>query len=505
MILNTVNRAHQLDVLESIANLSTNEVATAPSLANRILDALPHEVWSNPDLRWLDPATKTGVFLREAARRLLVGLKEAIPDEDKRREHIYRKMLFGYAITELTGQISRRSLYYTKDASQVDHAVVVFDDPDGNVPFVRCEHLYKGASLNCCVCGAKKGFLDRGVDRDNHAYSFIHDKDVLSMRFDVIVGNPPYQLGDGGGGKGTSAKPIYHLFVNQAFKLKPKYVAMVIPSRWFSGGKGLDDFRETMLASSQFRKLVDYTNAKEVFPGTQIKGGVCYFLWDSQYEGPCEIVRIQNGEVGTSVERRLNAHGKVFIRFNEAAPILERILDKTDEFLVQQVTSRNAFNILSNFSDYRDVQFDGSIQFFCVDGVKWISREIPTRNTELIDRWKALIPKAGPGNDGYPHKILGEPLVAGPGSACSETYLVVGDYDTEKEAKNMQSFLKTRFARFMIALVKNTQNLTKAGFQFTPKLSMSRSWSDEELFDHFGIGLEEQEFIDTIVKPMSGG
>lgn len=504
MILNTVNRAHDLDILECIANLSTNEVATAPTLANKILDTLPLEVWSNPDLRWLDPGTKTGVFLREAARRLLAGLADVIPDEEVRRQHIYKRMLFGFPITELTGQISRRTLYYTKDASQGNQSVIEFESPGGNIPFVRFEHTFRGKAKNCSTCGAKRDAFDRGLDKDNHAYSFIHDKEVLSMRFDVIIGNPPYQLGDGGGGKGTSAKPIYHLFVNQAFKMKPKYVAMIIPSRWFSGGKGLDSFREKMLASTKFRKLVDYTDAKEVFPGTQIKGGVCYFLWDSEYDGPCEIVRIQNGEIGTSVKRRLNAHGKVFIRFNEATPILERVLDKSDEFLADQVTSRNAFNILSNYSDYKDSPFEGSIQFYCVEGVKWIPREATTRNVDLIDRWKTLIPKAGPGNDGYPHKILGEPLVAGPGSVCSETYLVVGHYDTEVEAKNMQSFLRTRFARFMIALVKNTQNLTKSGFEFTPKLPVDITWTDAKLFAHYGIGHEEQEFINTIVKPMIG-
>jgi site-specific DNA-methyltransferase (adenine-specific) len=504
MILNTIDRAHQLDILECIANLSTNEVATAPSLANEILDTLPTNVWTDPKLRWLDPCAKTGVFLREVARRLLVGLQTAIPNEVERREHIYKNMLFGFPITELTGQISRRTLYYTKDASKAGQSVVTFENSDGNLAFNRFEHSYPNQSKSCSICGAKMEILERGIEKDNHAYAFIHDKEVLSMKFDVIVGNPPYQLGDGGGGKGTSAKPIYHLFVNQAFKLKPKYVAMVIPSRWFSGGKGLDDFREKMLASTKFRKLVDYTDAKEIFPGTQIKGGVCYFLWDSSYDGPCEILRIQNGEVGKSVKRHLNAHGKFFIRFNEATPILERVLSKSSTFVSSTVLTSNPYDFRAHFKGYINEQLPQTVGFYCVDGIKFVYKDSVKKNAETIDLWKTVIGKAGPGNDGYPHKIIGEPFVIPPGAICSETYLVIQTFESEQEANYLAEYMRTKFFRFMMSLIKNTQNISRNSFDFVPQMPMDVRWNDDKLYRYFGVSTVEQQFIDTIVRPMVG-
>lgn len=322
------------------------------------------------------------------------------------------------------------------------------------------------------------------------------------MKFDVVIGNPPYQIADGGGGKGTSASPLYHLFVNQAFRLKPRYVAMIIPSRWFSGGKGLDTFREQMLSSTNFRNLVDFTNALEVFPGTQIKGGVCYFLWDKNYEGPCEVTQIEDGLRSEPISRYLNEHGDVFIRFNEATPILEKVKQKESNFHDITVSSRKPFGILSNFKDYKDKEFKGAIQLYGVDGVKWIDKKYVVTNKDWIESWKTLVPKAGPGNDGYPHRILGVPIVAPPGSCATETYLVAGIFDSKAEAENFAEYLKSRFARFMIALVKNTQNLTKGGFRFLPVLDYTRKWNDQSLYKYFGIDEGEQKFIDSIVKPM---
>jgi site-specific DNA-methyltransferase (adenine-specific) len=493
------NQTHVPDILDCIANLSSDEVFTPPDVANQVLDLLPKEIWSNPDIKILDPCTKTGIFLRESARRLMVGLEEKIPNEIERREHIFKNMLFGIAITELTGLLARRSLYYSKDAKN-DYSIVQFKDSDGNIQFKRMEHEY--VQGKCKVCGSPYENLERGSTMENYAYQFIHEKDVSHMKFDVVVGNPPYQIADGGGGKGTSASPLYHLFVNQAFRLKPRYVAMIIPSRWFSGGKGLDSFREQMLNSTNFRSLVDYTNALEVFPGTQIKGGVCYFLWDKNYTGPCEVTQIEEGSPSESTRRYLNEHGDVFIRFNEATPILDKVKEKATSFHDEFVSSRKPFGILSNFKDYKEKEFKGSIQLYGVDGIKWIDRKYVTTNKEWIGLWKTLIPKAGPGNDGYPHRILGVPLVAPPGSCATETYLVAGVFESQVEAENLAKYLKTKFARFMIALVKNTQNLTKSGFRFLPVLDYSNTWTDKTLFKYFEISEKESEFIDSIVKPM---
>jgi site-specific DNA-methyltransferase (adenine-specific) len=493
------NKSHVPDILDCIANLSSDEVFTPPEVANQVLDLLPKEIWSDPNIKILDPCCKTGIFLRESARRLMVGLEKVIPNEEERREHIFKKMLYGIAITELTGLVSRRSLYYSKDASS-DYSVVQFKDKEGNITYKRTEHDY--VQGKCRICGSPYENLERGDSMENYAYQFIHDEEVLKMKFDVIVGNPPYQIADGGGGKGTSASPLYHLFVNQAFRLKPRYVAMIIPSRWFSGGKGLDSFREQMLSSTNFRTLVDFTNALEVFPGTQIKGGVCYFLWDKNYDGPCSVTQIEEGNPSEPINRYLNEHGDVFIRFNDATPILEKVLQKVNKFHDETVSSRKPFGILSNFKDYSEKEFKGAIQLYSVDGIKWVKRNTVTSNHEWIDSWKTLVPKAGPGNDGYPHRILGVPLFAPPGSCATETYLVADTFKSQREAENFSLYLKTKFARFMIALVKNTQNLTKSGFRFLPIMDYKKEWTDEALYDFFGIDEKEQKFIDSIVKPM---
>jgi site-specific DNA-methyltransferase (adenine-specific) len=233
------------DILDVIAALSSDAVPTPPLLARALLDLLPAEVWANPDYRWMDPATKSGSILREVARRLMDGLAEWEPDWTKRAEHIMKNMLYGCAVTQVHGEMTRRSVYVSRDATS-DYALVRFDSPDGNLPFIATEHDYPvnrqgEATGPCRMCGAPIG-LERGSARENYAYAFIHGAyptgEMKSMQFDIIVGNPPYQIGTSG--HGAQASTIYHRFVQHAIALNPKYVAMIVPSRWFAGGFGLD-------------------------------------------------------------------------------------------------------------------------------------------------------------------------------------------------------------------------------------------------------------------------
>lgn len=491
------SEAHIPDILDCIANLSSDEIFTPPAVANLLLDHLPQEVWSNPELKFLDPACKTGVFLRECARRLLVGLEPVIPDETARREHIFKNMLFGLSITELTGMMSRRSLYYSKDASG-ENSVVKFDQPQGNISFKRSEHTYKAGK--CEVCGSVYKDLERGEDYENYAYEFIHSKDVEKMKFDVIIGNPPYQIEDGGASR--SASPIYHLFVNQAFRLKPRYVAMIIPSRWFAGGKGLDSFREQMLASKNFRVLADYPNASELFPSVEIKGGVCYFLWDEKYEGPCEVTTYQNGEIGSVSSRFLGEHGDVFIRFNEALPILSKIQKKAKSYVDELVGPRKPFGMPTNFTDFAKTKNKFTYEIYANGGKFLVDKRHVTANLEWVDKWKVLTSNGYGAGEGYPHQIIGVPIVAEPNSVCTETYIVCGVFDTEKEARNYETYMRTRFFRFFVALRKNTQHVTQSRFKFVPQVDLSKVWTDELLFKEFGLNKEEQQFIVDIVREM---
>lgn len=325
-------RGRNPDVLTCIANLSNDEVFTPPEFAGQMLDtvaaawAADHEganIWANPDVRFLDPFTKSGVFLREITKRLTEGLKNAIPDLQARVDHILSKQVFGIAITQLTALLARRSLYCSKHANGEHSIAKSFASSSGNVWFERVEHSWDGEK--CRFCGASRKTLDRGDDAETHAYAFIHTDNIKArikelfggdMQFDVIIGNPPYQLDDGGHGK--SAAPIYQLFVEQAKKLEPRYLSMIIPSRWFSGGKGLDEFREAMLSDNRMRVINDFLTASDVFAGVGLKGGVCYFLWERDNPGECRVeTHFKDWPISIAERPLLEDGADVFIRFND--------------------------------------------------------------------------------------------------------------------------------------------------------------------------------------------
>ena len=419
---------HRPDILDCLNNLSNDEVFTPPAVAVQVLDLLPPDVWSDPGLTFLDPACKTGVFLREAAKRLMVGLAGAIPDESERRAHVFGKMLYGLAITELTGLIARRSLYYSKDAAS-EFSVLRMKDPQGNVHYSRGTHVY-GANHKCKVCGAPEGALDRGEALENYAYQFIHTKDlkdIFPMKFDVIIGNPPYQLQDAG--ESTGASPIYQLFVEQAIRLNPSYLAMIIPARWYASGKGLDDFRNQMINDRRIKYLVDYPKLFECFPGVEIKGGVCYFLWEAKYSGDCTVRTIIDGEQVSEATRDLREGGDVLVRSNEAMPILKKVQARSETTLEEFVSTQKPFGIRTYEMGTEEVVNSNDLILFRRGGSAYVGRDAVIANHEWVDRYKVLTARAGDGHGRIPMTVIGEPILAPPGSVCSETYLVVNAYE----------------------------------------------------------------------------
>ena len=512
------------DILDCLAQLSNDQVPTPPKTARAVLDGLPGEVWGELDYKWLDPFSKSGVFLREAAARLLEGLSDQIPDYQERREHIYRNMLWGTSITEMTGMISRRSLYYSPNASGPD-SVVKFDDEAGNLPFIRVRHTYPKkpdgtVTGGCTICGAAFD-LERGEARENHAYSFIHGayptQEMQDMKFDVIVGNPPYHLEDGG--HGTSAASIYHLFVEQAKALNPRYISMIIPSRWFAGGKGLGTFRESMLADDRLRSIDDFLSASDAFPGVGLKGGVCYFLWDRDNKGECQVTtRFRDWPTSTATRPLLEEGSDVFIRFNEGVSILKKVakvetggasslaLPESKRF-DRMVSPRKPFALETTFKG-RKARKAGDVEVYQNGGVGYTSKSSITTGTPLIDKWKIYVGRAAPGTgnkDTYPHKIISTPFVAGPGTICSETYLAIGPFDTEAEANSALSYLNCRLTRFLILLHKPSQDTTRRVYTFVPTQDWTKTWTDKDLYAQYGLNADEIAFVEKVIRPMSGG
>lgn len=523
-------RGRNPDVLTCIANLSNDEVFTPPELANRMLDMLAEawaadhggaSLWADKNVRFLDPFTKSGVFLREIASRLTQGLAQQMPDLQERVDHILTRQVFGIGITRLTSFLARRSVYCSKYANGAHSIVKNFDSESGNIWFERTEHTW--ADGKCTFCGASQTALDRGAALETHAYAFIHTDNIKTrmtelfggtMQFDVIVGNPPYQLNDGG--YGTSAAPIYQLFVAQAKALEPRYLSMVIPARWFAGGKGLDEFRGAMLADDRLRTIADYLSAADVFPGVGLKGGVCFFLWSRDHPGLCEVsTHFKDWPVSTANRSLLEKGADVFIRFNEGLSILKKIVStetgQSESLLIPEnnrfdrlVSSRKPFALETTFKGSTSKRA-GDVLIYQNGGTGYVSRKAVPAGAELIDKWKIYVGRAAPGTgnrDTYPHRILSTPFIGEPNSICSETYLCIGPFDTKIEAESALSYLSCRLTRLLILLHKPSQDTTRKVYTFVPTQDWTKRWTDEDLYAKYGISASEIEFIEKVVRPM---
>ncbi len=521
-------RGRNPDVLTCIANLSNDEVFTPPEFANRMLDTLAEawaanhggaSIWEDRSVTFLDPCTKSGVFLREITSRLTEGLARQMPDLEARVDHILTKQVFGIGITRLTSLLARRSLYCSKFANGKHSVVRSFADDAGNVAFPRVLHTWDGE--RCRYCGAAKSVFDRPEGLETHAYAFIHGEDVRAtlgslfggrMQFDVIIGNPPYQLDDGG--FGASAAPIYQLFVEQAKQLEPRFLCMVTPARWVAGGKGLDAYREAMLKDRRLRVLHDFLDASDAFPGVDIAGGISYFLWERDSPGDCSVTTTHHGIQVGPVARRLDEFD-VFVRHAPSVAILHKIwLDgpKNDRSMASLVSASKPFGLrtyvrgkstrdpLANPVELASSKASATTR-------EWIEREDVVANHHWIDAWKATIGAAAPAG-GRPDKDgryygLSSIRVLPPDTVCTESYLVAGAFATKQEAESLDSYLRTKFVRFLISLRAVTQHVTRGSFAFVPLQQWDRQWTDDALFDKYALSAEERAFIDSMVRPMA--
>jgi site-specific DNA-methyltransferase (adenine-specific) len=501
--MNHSSDSYNPDVLSCLANLSNDEVFTPPNLANEILDLLPQELWSNPNAKFLDPVSKSGVFLREMAKRLMKGLETQIPDKQERINHIFTQQLYGIAITELTSLLSRRSVYCSKIANGKYSICETFATEQGNILYERLQHTWKNGK--CTYCGASLEVYDREDILETYAYHFIHTdqpEKIFNMKFDVIVGNPPYQLSDGGNSR--SAGPIYHKFVQQAKKLNPKYLTMILPARWYAGGKGLDDFRAEMLADKRIRKIVDFENSNDVFPGVDVAGGICYFLWDRDNKGLCELVNLIDGKQVKS-ERELNEF-PILIRHSQAIPIIRKVLAKGEnngKKLSDIVSSRKPFGLPTNY-----VPQNSGIPCWFIQriGLKFANINDITDDNKLLDKWKFLAPKApiaGQTDFSKPVGFYydGNTRIVKPGECCTESFIVLGAFSTEEEVLAYKSYIFTKVVRFLLLQTVISQDVTKNNFQFIPDLGKYEGiYTDKILVKRWEITDEEWNFIDSKIR-----
>lgn len=514
------------DVLNCIANLSNDEVFTPPEVANAMLDMLPKEVFKSKETKFLDPACKSGVFLREIAKRLIraqfpdyetktteinekrsSGLeltddeKKYIEDLQKEIDHVFKEQLYGIAITELTSLLSRRSVYCSK-YPQGDYSVTKFDNPQGNIFFGESKHLF--VNKKCLHCGAAESEYgsEKRKGLESHAYQFIHTTfmpgELENMQFDVIIGNPPYQLETGGSGR--QAKPIYQLFVNQAKKLNPRYLTMIMPSRWFSGGFGLDDFRKVMLNDRHITKIVDYPNSDEVFTGVDISGGVCYFLRERDREDDCEVTNIIEGKAFPS-KRALNEFN-TFVRYSESIPIIRKVfeIEKPKKTMEETVSPQRPFGLPTNYEPK-----DSGVPCWFIQkiGRKFASKNDIDDTNGYLNKWKLLVPKAPiAGQTDFTKPVGfyydGNTKIAKPGECCTESFIVAGAFDTEEEVLNFKSYLFTKIVRFLLLQTVISQDVLRNKFCFVPALEKyDHQYTDEDLRQRWNITTPEWNYIDS--------
>ena len=502
------------DILETIANLSSDEVFTPPWLVNEMLDMLEDNcpgIFSDPSKTFLDPACKTGIFLREIARRLFEGLKEVIPDAEERRTHILERQVYGIAITELTALMSRRTLYCSRDASGKYSAVQMCGE-EGNVRFRDIGHTFDKRG-KCHFCPARRELLGREerIGKEVYAYEFIHTdipEGIFHMKFDVIIGNPPYHIHTGSDPENhQKSRPIYDRFVLNAIRMRPHYLLMITPMKWLSQEPTTETLRNQLIKAGHLRILHEFNDSHQCFPDNSVEGAVGYYLWDSSYQGATTIFRHTENDLVSkaSIDYR---DATTFPKDEICASIMSKVQSKGYESFSSLVASRKPYGLESNFfkthhETNESVRNNAFIKVLGQDSsVNTLPADYPFPKSEGLWKYKLFIPKAL-GSEllwrKIPSKIISEPWIGMPGQACTESLLEVGPFDSEEMCKRCFAYVRTRFFRFMTGLSKVSQNMSKKTFSLVPAIPLDRRWDDQSIYSLFELSSAEISYIENLV------
>ncbi|MEB6564012.1 Eco57I restriction-modification methylase domain-containing protein [Acinetobacter towneri] len=541
------------DILSLFEALNSHEIFTPPRVARQMLDLLPQEIWSDPSIKILDPSAKSGVFLRESFYRLFTYLDGKgiyktdsgeiydLNNKQQRINHILKNMLFGIATSELTAYVSRRTLYGVMRANSDKQlsAIEAFEQSSNfhqwteqeKYNFIGRNKFNEYFDHNLFCTPDYEGFEEEGnifypndevkklvMEEDDYEiedkyFPFIEEntkhKKILEirggvMRFDVVISNPPYQKSDGGDADGRTrggAVPVYNKFVETAKSLNPKHLVMIIPSRWYSGGRGLDEFRKSMLTDKRIKEIHDFPVSTDCFPGVSVKGGVCYFYRGDAEFSECKITTYEDGIASVMTRPLLEDGADVFIRFNPSVSIYRKVTEKSELSFASLVSSQKPFG-LRTFEQGEPSSLPGRISLYTNKGINYYQRSKITSNEQCIDKHKVLITMAYGAGEAFPHQIINKPIYAPPGSACTETYLMIGPFESKNISENVISYMKTKFFRFLVLLRKSTQHAARGVYTFVPVQDFNIHWTDEKLYEKYGLNQEEIQFIEKMIRVM---
>ena len=476
-MVNAVGVEAGTEFLDTMAQVDREQVLTATTTVKRVVDLVPAEVWQSPATRVLDPCTKGGEFLKECAKRLWTGLADELPDEGARRRHILAKALHGVATSKLTAEMSRRTLYCCRRANGSRSIVPFVKNPAGNIDDGIRDHRYD-RNGTCLDCGDLK--VEGEVRATHPAYGFLHGAGRGDMHFNLIIGNPPYQRADGG--HGASASPVYHQFVDGAIEMNPDHLIMIIPARWYTGGKGLADFRRRMMADRRIAELHDVEDATMCFPDNNISGGVCYFRWSTDHDDDCRIVHVDRNRTRAEVRPRCLDSGHGFIvRREHDVDILQRVQAAQEPTLNAKVSTLRPFGLRT----YERGLSDGDLALRHRDGWSRWSKVKLRAGKDLVEAWKVIVSRASGGamrfDEHGRRAVLSVLDTLGPGAICTETYLTIGRYESQTDAERVKEYLDLKLPRYLIGLTAQTQDFKAARFRFVPDIGAERDWTDQEL------------------------